>query len=183
MIKPRLLLHVCCGVCSAYIPELLAPDFDVTMYYDNPNIYPAEEFRKRADAAKEMAKRYGMAFVEVPQNVESWNLAVVGHATDRENGERCRLCMVHRLDSAFAYAKEHQFDAVACTLGVSRRKHIDMVNAIGKQLSDAYGIPFLDRDWRKNGGEDESQRRAREYGIYRQEYCGCIYSMKKSVSR
>ena len=181
MSRPRLLLHVCCGVCSAYIPELLAPDFDVTMYYDNSNIYPAEEFRRRADAAKEIASRYGVAFVEVPQDPASWNKAVAGHANDPENGERCRLCMVQRLEHAFAYAKDRDFDAVACTLGVSRRKRIDMVNDIGRYLSEVYDIPFLDRDWKKGGGEVESQKRARDYGIYRQEYCGCVYSMKKSI--
>jgi hypothetical protein len=174
--RPKLLLHACCGVCSAYVPELLIPDYDVTIYFENSNIYPSDEFRKRADAAREMAKQHGIPFIEVSQDEPSWYRAVQGHAQDRENGERCAKCMAFRLDHAFAYAKEHGFDVVACTLGVSRRKKIDMVHAVGKTLSEKYGIPFLDRDWKKGGGEDESQRRAKEAGIYRQEYCGCVYS-------
>lgn len=161
---------------------MLAKEFDVTMYYENSNIYPAEEFRRRADAAKEIASRYGVEFIEVPQDVDSWNQAVAGHAKDPENGERCRLCMVHRLKRAFDYARDRDFDVVACTLGVSRRKNIDMVNNIGRYLSELYDIPFLDRDWKKGGGEVTSQKRAKEYGIYRQEYCGCVYSMKKEAS-
>jgi predicted adenine nucleotide alpha hydrolase (AANH) superfamily ATPase len=174
--KPRLLLHVCCGVCSAYIPETLTPDYDVTMYYENSNIFPAEEFRRRSDAAKTIAEKYGAIFIEVPQDQHAWNIAVAGHAQDPENGERCKLCMGFRLDRAFKYAKEQGFDIVACTLGVSRRKNIDMVNEIGRILSEQYGIPFMNRDWKKGGGEVESQKRAKDLGIYRQNYCGCVYS-------
>ena len=181
--KPRLLLHVCCGVCSAYIPEILTPDYDVTMYYENSNIYPAEEFRRRADAARTISEKYGASFIEVSQQQDEWNLAVAGHAQDPENGKRCELCMSYRLDQAFQYAKNHQFDIVACTLGVSRRKQIEMVNTIGRILSEKYQIPFMDRDWKKNGGEVESQRRAKESGIYRQDYCGCVYSMRKENSK
>lgn len=176
--KPRLLLHVCCGVCSAYIPEILTPDYNVTMYYENSNIYPSEEFRRRADAAKTIAEKYGATFIEVPQQQENWNLAVAGHAQDPENGKRCEICMLFRLDRAFVYAKENKFDIIACTLGVSRRKKIEMVNGIGKMLSEKYQIPFMDRDWKKNNGEVESQRRAKEYEIYRQDYCGCVYSKR-----
>jgi epoxyqueuosine reductase len=176
--KPRLLLHVCCGVCSAYIPEILTPEYDVTMYYENSNIYPAEEFKRRADAARTIAKKYGAIFIEVPQDQDAWNLTVAGHSQDPENGERCKLCMNYRLNHAFRYAQEHQFDIVACTLGVSRRKQVEMVNDIGRTLSKKYGIPFMDRDWKKNNGEVESQRRAKEFGIYRQDYCGCVYSRR-----
>src|SRR5512133_458690 len=149
--KPRLLLHVCCGVCSAYIPEILTPDFDVTMYYENSNIFPLEEFRRRSDAARYIAKKYGAAFIEVQQDQTNWNLAVAGHANDPENGERCGLCMNFRLEKAFEYAKTNGFDIIACTLGVSRRKHIEMVNGIGRKLSEQFGVPFMDRDWKKNG--------------------------------
>ncbi|MCW1892210.1 MAG: epoxyqueuosine reductase QueH [Candidatus Uhrbacteria bacterium] len=181
--KPKLLLHACCGVCSAYVPELLIPDYDVTIYYENSNIYPSEEFRRRADATREMAKRYGIPFIEISQDEPSWYRSVQGHSQERENGERCQKCMAFRLDHAFAYAKEHGFSVVACTLGVSRRKKIDMVHGIGRALSEKYGISFLERDWKKGGGEDESQRRAKEAGIYRQEYCGCVYSKVRKERR
>jgi epoxyqueuosine reductase len=176
VVRPKLLLHACCGVCSAYVPDLLRREYDVTMYYDNPNISPSEEFDRRAEAARAMAKAYGIPFILVPQEPVSWYRSVRGHAKDRENGERCRKCIVHRMDSAFRYAKANGFEIVATTLGVSRRKKVEMVNDAGRRLSEIHGIPYLDRDFRKSGGEEESQRRARESGIYRQTYCGCVYS-------
>lgn len=150
----------------------------MTMFYENSNIYPSDEFRRRADAAKTIADTYGATFIEVDQDQPAWNLTVAGHAQDPENGERCKLCMGFRLQRAFAYAKEHGFEIIACTLGVSRRKNIEMVNAIGRTLSEQYEIPFMDRDWKKGGGEVESQKRAKEAGIYRQDYCGCVYSRR-----
>jgi epoxyqueuosine reductase len=179
--RSKLLLHACCGVCSAYVPDILRREYDVTIYYDNPNIAPREEFDRRADAARTMAEKYGLPFILVPQEPVEWYRAVRGHAKDRENRERCRKCIAHRLASAFAYAKRHHFDIVATTISVSRRKDIHQVHAVGRELSEIYGTPFLDRDWRKGGGEDESQRRAVAAGIYRQEYCGCVFS--KSWSR
>jgi len=176
--RPKLLLHACCGVCSSYVPDLLQREFTVTIYYDNPNIAPSDEFDRRAEAARTMAEKYGLPFILVPQEPVAWYRAVRGHAGDRENGERCRKCIAHRMASAFDYAKRNGFDAVATTVSVSRRKKIGMVHDIGRRLSTIYGIAYLDRDWRKGGGEQESQRRAREAGIYRQEYCGCVYSVK-----
>ncbi len=181
--RPKLLLHACCGVCSAYVPEILRDEYDVTIYYDNPNIFPQEEFDRRAEAARVMAEKYGLPFILVPQGTIDWYRAVRGHAKARENGERCRKCITHRLDAAFRYAKTHHFDIVATTVSVSRRKNIEQVHAAGRALASVHGIPFLDRDWRKGGGERESQRRAKEAGIYRQEYCGCVYSLVKMKAR
>lgn len=175
--RPKLLLHACCGVCSAYVPELLIPDYDVTLYFENSNIWPADEFRRRADATRTMAEQRGIACIIPDQHPEAWFRTVRGHAYDRENGERCALCIAFRLERTFQYAKEHGFDLVATTLGVSRHKRICMINDIGHRCADAYGMPFLDRDWKKGGGEAESQLRSKRAGIYRQTYCGCVYSL------
>jgi epoxyqueuosine reductase len=172
----RLLLHACCGVCSAYVPDMLRREFDVAIYYDNPNIAPREEFERRAEAARTMANLYGIPFILVPQEPDGWYREVQGHEGDRENGERCRRCIAHRLASTFRYAKEHGFAVVATTISVSRRKDVKMVHAVGRELGKDYGMAFLDRDWRKGGGESESQNRAKAAGIYRQTYCGCVYS-------
>ncbi|MBD3251627.1 recombinase, partial [Candidatus Uhrbacteria bacterium] len=174
--KPKLLLHACCGVCSSYIPELLVPDFEVTLYFENSNIYPSEEFQLRAEAARAMADAYGIPFVEVKQDPTAWHSDVRGHATESENGPRCQKCMRHRMRKAFAYAKDHGFDYVTTTMSVSRNKVISTINEIGYALSEEFGIPYIDRDWKKNGGEDASQRRSKNAGIYRQRYCGCVYS-------
>ena len=181
--KPKMLLHACCGVCSAFIPELLKPDFDITIYYENSNIYPAEEFRRRADAAKEMADHHDIPFIEAPQRPADWYKQVRGHANAKERGPRCEHCILFRIDDAFAYAKEHDFDIVACTLSVGRAKDSEMVNRIGRSMSQKYGIPFLDRDWKKGGGEERSQKIAKEKEIYRQDYCGCVYSKRDRDER
>jgi len=175
--RPKLLLHACCGVCSSYVPELLIPDYDVTIYYENSNIYPSEEFQRRSDAARTMAESFGTPFIEVAQDQSAWFRDVRGHASDDEKGPRCSICMAHRMRKAFAYARDHQFDVVTTTLSVSRNKIIETIHDIGRALSEEFGVEYLDRDFKKNGGEDTSQQRSKQAGIYRQNYCGCVYSM------
>ncbi|MFZ6014798.1 MAG: epoxyqueuosine reductase QueH [Patescibacteria group bacterium] len=172
----KLLLHACCGVCSAYVPERLMPDFDVTVYYENSNIYPSDEFHRRQEAARIMAQGFGLPFIEPDYNPKDWFKAVRGLRAEPERGKRCDACFLHRLDKTFAYAKTHGFTAVATTLSVSRRKNVDQINAIGYALADQYGIEFIGKDWKKGNGENISQQRARDAGIYRQNYCGCVYS-------
>ncbi|MBU2566523.1 epoxyqueuosine reductase QueH [Patescibacteria group bacterium] len=179
MNKPPLLLHACCGVCSAYVPERLMPDFDVTIYYENSNIYPSDEFYKRQEAAKIMAQGFKLPFIEAPYKPEDWFKDVRGLKNEPERGKRCDACIYHRLDKTFKYAKENGFFAVATTLSVSRRKDINQVNAIGYTLAEIYGLEFIGRDWKKQEGEKISQQRAKATGIYRQEYCGCVYSKIK----
>ncbi|MBU1348555.1 epoxyqueuosine reductase QueH [Patescibacteria group bacterium] len=176
MPKPRLLLHVCCGVCSSYVPERLLPDFDVTVYYENSNLYPSSEFGRRRDAAKTMADRYGVTFLEAPYEPIAWTRSVAGMAQEPERGLRCTSCIRFRLDRTFAFAKENGFGWVATTLSVSRRKDVATINAIGDGLADLHGVEFLGRDWKKGNGEVISQERAKAAGIYRQDYCGCVYS-------
>jgi len=174
----RLLLHACCGVCSAYVPELLMPDFDVTVYYENSNLYPREEFFRRRDAAKTMADSFSLPFIEAPYSADDWDMAVLGHEQDKEGGSRCRLCIGFRLDRTFAFAQQNDFNCVATTLSVSRRKNTALVNDLGALLAPRYGLAFLGRDWKKKNGENISQERAKAAGIYRQNYCGCRYSIK-----
>jgi predicted adenine nucleotide alpha hydrolase (AANH) superfamily ATPase len=178
--KPRLLLHACCGVCSAVVPERLMPDFDVTVYYENSNIYPSREFVLRHDAAKTMADGFGLPFIQAPHEPESWFRSVRGLSQEPERGARCEKCIAFRLDRTFAYAKTQGFARVATTLSVSRRKDVDQINRIGRMLADAYGLGFLGRDWKKDSGEILSQQRAKKAGIYRQTYCGCVYSLVHS---
>lgn len=172
----KLLLHACCGVCSAYVPERLMPDFDVSIYYENSNIYPSDEFYRRQEAAKFMADSFKLPFIEAPYKPEEWFKDVRGLKDEPERGKRCDACFYHRLDKTFQYAKDQGFSAAATTLSVSRRKNVDQINQIGYALSEKYGIEFAGKDWKKENGENISQQRARDAGIYRQDYCGCIYS-------
>ena len=174
--KPRLLLHACCGVCAAYVPERLMPDFDVTVYYENSNLYPSAEFARRRDAARTMAEKFGLAFVEAVYEPPAWYRAVRGLAREPERGARCEKCIAFRLDKTFAYAAKNGFTVVATTLSVGRRKDAEQINRLGAELASHWGIGFLGRDWKKDGGEAISQARAKQAGIYRQNYCGCVYS-------
>lgn len=174
---PKLLLHACCGVCSSYVPERLMPDYNVTIYFENSNIYPAPEFYKRRDAALAMANKFGLPFMTADYDSVSWFKATRGLAREPERGTRCEKCITLRLGNTMRYAKENGFDWVATTLSVSRRKNAEQINAIGAMLSESLGIGFLGKDWKKEEGEKISQQRAKDAGIYRQDYCGCIYSL------
>ncbi len=181
MNRPKLLLHACCGVCSSYVPELLIPEFEVCVYYENSNIYPQEEYFKRREAARTMAEGFGLPFIEAEYSPDAWDEATLGHAEDAERGPRCKLCINFRLDRTFAFAQHEGFGWVATTLSVSRRKSVDQINEVGALLAKKYGISFLGRDWKKKNGENISQERAKDAGIYRQDYCGCKYSLKKRI--
>jgi predicted adenine nucleotide alpha hydrolase (AANH) superfamily ATPase len=175
--KPRLLLHACCGVCSAYVPEKLMPDFDVTVYFENSNLFPQEEFFKRRDATQIMAQKYKLPFLTAEYAIEDWFKAVRGMVHEVEGGKRCQTCFAFRLNRTMEYAKKNGFEWVATTLSVSRRKNTDQINQIGHGLAEVHGLQFLGKDWKKEDGEKISQERAKEAGIYRQNYCGCVYSL------
>jgi predicted adenine nucleotide alpha hydrolase (AANH) superfamily ATPase len=172
----RLLLHACCGVCSAYVPERLLPDFDVAVYFENSNLYPEAEFYRRRDAALTMAQGFGLTFITADYESADWFGAVRGLAQEPEKGKRCEKCISFRLDRTMAYAKNNGFSWVATTLSVSRRKNVDQINRLGHELAAQHDLEFLGRDWKKEHGELLSQQRAKQAGIYRQNYCGCVYS-------
>lgn len=153
------------------------PEFSAAVYYENSNLYPSAEFERRRDAAKTMAERYGLRFITAPYDPPAWHRSVRGLAKEPENGRRCAACIRFRLDRTFAYAAENGFEWVATTLSVSRRKRTEMINAVGVDLADLHGLSFLGRDWKKGNGEVISQERAKAAGIYRQKYCGCVYSL------
>lgn len=178
MPKPKMLLHVCCGVCSAYVPEKLLPDYEVTVYFENSNLYPKTEFIKRMEAAQIMAQKFDLPFITADYEPAKWHAKVRGLSQEPERGARCAKCIAYRLDKTMNFAQKNNFTWVATTLSVSRRKNADDINALGLELARAYKINFLGKDWKKENGEKISQSRAQEAGIYRQNYCGCVYSLQ-----
>ncbi len=181
--KSRLLLHVCCGTCGSWVPRKLSHDWEVDLFYFNPNIYPEEEYRKRLEGVQLMAYELDLKLIEGDYDPRGWFKGVIGTtpplaglSQEPEGGHRCQLCFKHRLHATVKYAYDHGYDAFATTLTVGRRKSADQVNPIGLELAREFGVKFLDRDWKKGGGEDMSQLLAKECGLYRQEYCGCVYS-------
>ncbi len=198
--RPRLLLHACCGPCSSYVLEYLVRYFDITVYYYNPNIYPATEYNRRLQELKDLYKRFPPALegrvqvVEAPYDPEEFYNAVGTRqepalATEPEKGERCRRCYKFRLQRAFEYASAHSFDYFCTTLSISPFKDAEKINVIGMALAEGeFAVEqrgqtpaWLPSDFKKNNGFKRSLEISQEYDLYRQQYCGCIYSLKSVV--
>lgn len=177
--KPSLLLHVCCAPCAAYVIDLLKDEFEITAFFYNPNIHPLEEYMERAAEIKRYCENNHNDFVEYRYDPEVWLKATAGLENEPEGGQRCAVCFGLRLDIVANYADTEAYDFFGTTLTVSKYKNSEQVNKIGRKLSDEYGLPYLDRDFKENDGFRHSCDRAKEKGFYRQNYCGCVYSQKE----
>ncbi|MBP5464164.1 MAG: epoxyqueuosine reductase QueH [Treponema sp.] len=184
--KPTLLLHACCGPCSSYVIEYLAQYFAITIFYYNPNIHPRAEYERRLEELAGFLPRFpaagGIQLVEAPYLPEDFYRATgVREETElqkeAEKGERCRRCYEFRMRAAWQYAADHAFDWFTTTLSISPFKDADKINAIGTALEQGQSRPrFLPSDFKKKGGFKRSLELSAEYGLYRQDYCGCVYS-------
>ncbi len=178
---PRLLLHSCCGPCSTYVLEYLSKYFDIDVFYYNPNIYPPEEFRRRLSAQEKVLNSLPFARdvgLIVPEYVpEEFSLAVRGLESQPEGGARCPVCFALRLRRTAQYARERGYDYFGTTLTVSPHKNALILNETGKNLEEKIGVSFLFSDFKKREGYKRSTVLSREYGIYRQDYCGCVFSL------
>lgn len=175
--KPRLLLHSCCGPCASSVLEYLTPHFDITVYYYNPNILPKDEFIKRENALKEVVSHFDSVNLVVPNQDEQEYISYVkGHKSDPEGGARCSLCFNLRLENTAKYMLENveTFDFFATTLTVSPHKNAPLINEIGNTVAKKYGVNYLSSDFKKRDGYLRSIQLCKEWGIYRQTYCGCV---------
>lgn len=188
--KPKLLLHACCAPCSSYVLEYLLNYFDITIYYYNPNIHPKSEYIRRLSELKSFLPNFiqqknnsPLELIETPYIAEEFFLAVNTQVetelqTEKEKGERCRRCYFFRMKKAYEYAFEHNFDWFTTTLSISPFKDATKINEIGKELEKihAQGPKFLTSDFKKKGGFKRSLELSSEFGLYRQDYCGCVFS-------
>lgn len=184
---PRLLLHSCCAPCSSYCLEYLTQYFRITLLYYNPNISPREEFEKRTEELQRLVSRLPMKYpaqVVVPEyRPEEFYNAVKGMEQLPEGGERCLVCFRMRLEKAAQYAAENGFDYFCTTLTISPMKNAAALNEISEELSRIYPVKPLPSDFKKNGGYLRSIELSREYGLYRQNYCGCVFSKQEAERR
>ncbi len=171
-IKPRLLLHACCAPCASWPLELLSDRCDITVYYYNPNIMPLEEYEKRLGEFEKL-RRYPFRLVAEAWDNEAFLAAVRGREADPEGGGRCSLCFRLRLGAAAEKAAAENYDLFATTLTVSPHKNAEVINAIGAELGEKWGVSWLPSDFKKREGYKRSIELCRELGIYRQDYCGC----------
>lgn len=175
--KPDLLLHICCASCGAYVTQLLKQGYNVTVFYYNPNIYPPEELTKRAKEAKRIAKKYKVPLVIPPQDHKDWLEKVKGYEDSPEGGERCMICYHERLEKTSKEAQKKNFAYFSTTMTISPHKKADIINQIGKKLEEEQGVTFLERDFKKQDGFKYSVELSKNLGLYRQNYCGCEFSM------
>ncbi len=179
---PRLLLHSCCGPCSSYCLQLLSEHFEVTVLYYNPNIYPPEEYKLREAEQKRFCEvfpaKHPIHFVAGRFEPQEFYDMAKGMEELPEGGERCFACYELRLREAATYAKANDFDFFTTTLSISPLKNAGKLNEIGGRLEKEYGVSYLFSDFKKKEGYKKSTELSKEYDMYRQYYCGCVYSKR-----
>jgi predicted adenine nucleotide alpha hydrolase (AANH) superfamily ATPase len=174
----KMLLHVCCANCALHPYETLKNNFEVTLYFYNPNIQPDEEYGKRLDYTKKAAENYSLALIEAPCDKSNWLKMTNDYRNEPEGGQRCEICINMRLEKTAAFAVENGYDIFATTLSVSPHKNSKIINNAGKVFSEKYGIEFFNADFKKQDGFKKTMQLSKELDLYRQNYCGCVYSIR-----
>ena len=184
--RPTLLLQACCGPCSSYVWEYITRYFDVTVLFYNPNIRPEAEYEKRLATLKQLLDRMPMehppTLMEPGWRGQEFLAAVRGLEREPEGGARCAVCFRLRLEETAKLAAARGFDYFGTTLTVSPHKNAQVLNAIGESLGEKYGVAWLPSDFKKRNGYLRSIQLSKEYGLYRQEYCGCGFPEKTAVA-
>lgn len=180
--RPSLLLHSCCAPCSSYVLEYLTQYFDITIFYYNPNISPESEYRHRVAEQQRLISEMcpQVQFAEGRYEPERFYEMAKGLENEPERGKRCIKCYRMRLEESAAAAKERGSDYFTTTLSISPQKDSAVLNEIGRSVSEKYGIPYLYSDFKKRGGYKRSIELSAQYGLYRQNFCGCVFSMHNS---
>ena len=184
---PRLFLHACCAPCSSYVLEYLSRFFSVTVFFYNPNISPKEEYEKRVSEIQrlisEMEFVHPVAFIEGEYKPEDFYEMARGLEEVPEGGERCFRCYRLRMEEAARLAEQGGYDYFTTTLSISPLKNAGKINEIGQELSQIYKVEHLPSDFKKKNGYKRSIELSHEYGLYRQNYCGCIFSKRESMEK
>ena len=179
---PKLLLHSCCAPCSSAVITKLKDYFDITVIYYNPNIEPYEEYIKRKEEQKRLItlldSKNKIDFIDCDYDNNKYHELVRGHEEDPERGSRCYICYSQRMEYTAKKAKENNYDFFGTTLSVSPYKISRWINEIGYDLSEKYNVSYLPSDFKKRDGYKKSIELSKKYNLYRQNYCGCIYSQK-----
>ncbi|MFH0955682.1 MAG: epoxyqueuosine reductase QueH [Candidatus Falkowbacteria bacterium] len=174
----KILLHICCVGCGVYVSRQLKQDYDIVLFFYNPNIWPEEEYKKRLAEAEKIAEQFNLKLIKGGYEHKKWLKAVRGHESDSEKGERCLICYKFRLDAAAVMADKLDCDYLTTTLTASPHKDVPAINQIGEQAVARHGLKFLNQDFKKQDGFKKSSALSRQFGLYRQNYCGCEFSRR-----
>ncbi len=178
MQKKKLLLHTCCAPCVTVPIERLGTDFQISCFFYNPNIYPTEEYLKRSAEIQNLGKKLNTQIIIHQYDSERWFELVKGLEDEREGGARCKICFQMRLQETALYAKQQGFDIFTTTLTLSPHKNAMLINQIGAELGKQHQIEFLAADFKKKDGFKRSIELSDRHDLYRQTYCGCIFSRR-----
>jgi predicted adenine nucleotide alpha hydrolase (AANH) superfamily ATPase len=183
--QPKLVLHSCCAPCSTHVLEVLNETFNLEILFFNPNIYPEEEYYKRLQEQIHLIPKMELDIKVAKTDYEShlFYEKVKGLENLGEGSERCKQCISLRLEKTAMYTAENKFDYFTSTLSISPLKNADIINEIGQSLQDKYSVKFLIADFKKNNGFKNSIDLSKKYNLYRQDYCGCIFSKKERESK
>ncbi len=188
--KPTLLLHACCGPCSTFPLKDLCPYFNVTIFFNNSNIYPEKEYIRRLEELKkflEYFKRdygYEVNIIETKYDNDLYNIDLEQYKDQPEGMTRCFLCYEKRMDEAYQYASNKKFDYFTTVMTISRQKNSQILNQIGEKLSKKYpNVKYFYSDFKKNKGIDEAREMRIKYNLYQQLYCGCKYTYEKGLKK
>lgn len=179
----KILLHICCGPCASLpIERLKEREFEIIGFFYNPNIYPQEEYNLRRANCDIVLKRYNIETIPSDYEEGEWQKAIKGYEYEKEGGRRCEVCIKLRLKKTGEMAKENGFDMFGTTLSVGINKDSKLINLYGANVSDCLNIPFYAEDFKKNAGFQRSVALSKEMGLYRQKYCGCLYSLREKTN-
>jgi predicted adenine nucleotide alpha hydrolase (AANH) superfamily ATPase len=179
------LLHCCCAPCSGdVIASLADAEIDFSVFFYNPNIHPEREYLIRKEENKRFAEQCSITFIDADYDTDAWFSRTKGLENEPERGARCTQCFNLRFERTALYAHEHDFTVFATSLGMSRWKNLDQINACGQRAASRYpGLLFWAHNWRKGGGSARAVELAKREHFYRQKYCGCVYSLRGSEDR
>ena len=184
---PKLLIHSCCAPCSSYCREYLSQFFEITVLYYNPNIFPEEEYMYRMDEQRRFIEnfpaKHSIKLIETAYTPEDFYAISKGYENEPEGGLRCLRCFKLRLEYTAKVAKEMGMDYFTTTLSISPLKDASSLNSIGQSISEIYEVPYLLSDFKKRNGYKRSVELSKEYDMYRQNFCGCVYSMGEAKER
>jgi len=173
----KFLLHTCCAPCSIVVIDELKNQFDLTVFFYNPNIYPEAEYLKRKAEVIKVCEERGVSMIDFDYETDKWDEAVRGLENEPEMGARCSICFKVRLKKAAQYAAKNDFDFFGTSLTSGRNKKAGVIHPLGHALAEKYDTKFYDMDWKTDGRQEKGRKMVQDRGIYRQNYCGCKYSL------
>lgn len=183
--EKKVLLHTCCAPCScAILQRMVDGGIEPTVFFYNPNIDSREEYEHRKREMLRYLEKVNVPFVDADYESDAWLVFTKGHEEEAERGKRCALCFEMRLEKTAAYAAEHGFKVFATSLGISRWKDLEQVNRAGRHAASLFpGLVYWEHNWRLHGGQEQMDAISKEEAFYRQNYCGCLYSLRESIRR